>query len=57
MIDFKSLEDQMDETRRQIGMTESKHRRWELHRHLTKLKKEYRIGKLYYYQQKKKQAV
>lgn len=57
MVDFKALEDQMDETRRQIALTESKQRRWELHRHLTKLKKEYRTGKLYYYQQKKKQTV
>lgn len=56
MVDFKRLEQEMDETRRQIQLTCSKQRKWELHRHLEKLKKEYKTGKLYYYAGRRKEG-
>lgn len=44
MTDLKSHELKIAECKRQIGLTESPQRKYELHRHLRKLEKEYRTA-------------
>lgn len=46
MIKFDELKEEIAETRRQIGLTESKRRKYQLHRRLAKLEKEYKYGKM-----------
>lgn len=47
MIDYVPLLEEIDETRRQIRLTKSKQRKYEMYRHLNKLKNEFRIAKMY----------
>ena len=47
MVDFEKAMDEIRETYRQIGLTKSKQRKHELHRHLRKQWKEYNEAKLY----------
>lgn len=44
MIDLKSHLDRMDDVRHQISLTNSKQRKYELHKHLRKLEKQYRVA-------------
>ena len=54
MIKFNELNEEIKETRRQIQLTKSKQRRWQLHRHLSKLQKQYSLARMYYCEAKKK---
>lgn len=47
MINYGPLLQEIDETRMQLGKTESKKRKYQLHRRLNKLKNEFRIAKMY----------
>lgn len=48
MVKFDEHIDEIRETKKQIGLTESKQRKYELHRHLDKLVRELRRGRAYY---------
>ena len=47
MVDIASHKEKITETIRQISITNSPQRKYELHRHLKKLQKEYRIAQNY----------
>lgn len=54
MVKFDELLDEIRETRKQLSMTNSKQRKYELHRRLNKLVKEYRDGMWYWKEQQRK---
>ena len=54
MVKFDELLDEIRETRKQLSMTSSKQRKYELHRRLNKLVKEYRDGMRYWKEQQRK---
>lgn len=47
MPDFEKCLEDIRETKRQIELTSSKQRKYQLHRHLSKLLKEYKTAKRY----------
>lgn len=47
MPDFEKCLEAIRETKRQIELTESKQRKYQLHRHLNKLLREYKTAKRY----------
>lgn len=46
MIKFEELKHEIIETKKQIENTDSSKRKYQLHRRLAKLQKEYRYGKM-----------
>lgn len=47
MVKFEKAMEEIQKTYRQIGLTDSKQRKKQLHRHLAKLWKEYNEAKMY----------
>ena len=47
MVDFEKAKNEIRETYKQIGLTDSKQRKKQLHRHLAKQWKEYNEAKMY----------
>lgn len=47
MVNYAPLLEEIDETRRQIKLTDSKQRKYQLNRRLHRLKKEYFTAKMY----------
>ena len=55
MPNFEKQIEAIEETRRQIQNTTSKQRKYELHRHLNKLIREYKRAKMYVTQTERKE--
>lgn len=55
MPNFDEILDDIRETRKQIMMTKSKRRKYELNRHLHKQLKEYKMAKYYYSQSQRRE--
>ena len=53
MPNYEKQIEAIEETRRQIRITTSKQRKYELHRHLNKLIREYKRAKIYAAQSRK----
>lgn len=56
MINYAPLLKEIDETRMQLGKTQSKQRKYQLHRRLNKLKREYYTAKMYEAQARKRKG-